>query len=205
MKLENLPNLYFVVSVLVPGFVYNGVFNNFVPLRQNKEKELIVLRFLTATAVNYAVCSPLIYLLLAGWILQGSQLGQAACWLLILFVAPLVLGLLHAGIVQHGGAAWFYKLVRLRPISPIPTGWDWIFSRTLPCYVLVTLIDGTEIAGFFGASSMASSDPERKDLFLERLYTVPDDGAAWVPATRSLGIHIDGSQIAFIEFRSTHD
>jgi hypothetical protein len=32
MKLEDFPNLYFVVSVLVPGFIYSGVVANFVPM-----------------------------------------------------------------------------------------------------------------------------------------------------------------------------
>jgi hypothetical protein len=31
MKLEDFSNLYFVVSVLVPGFIYSGVVANFIP------------------------------------------------------------------------------------------------------------------------------------------------------------------------------
>ena len=96
---------------------------------------------------------------------------------------------------------WFYTLVGLRPISPIPTGWDWIFGRTGPCYVLVTLSDGTEIAGFFGSKSMASSDPGRKDLYVEKVYKVPDDGSAWIEVEGSLGMHVDGAQISYIEFK----
>ena len=50
MKLENFSNLFFVVSVLVPGFIYCGVIANFVPLRRSKEKEIIFLRYITATS-----------------------------------------------------------------------------------------------------------------------------------------------------------
>jgi hypothetical protein len=96
---------------------------------------------------------------------------------------------------------WIFGLLGLRPINPIPTGWDWIFSRTGRCFVLITLKDGREIAGWFGSKSMASSDPERKDIFIEKLYTVPDDGSPWTEVAGNLGIQVDGSQIAFIEFR----
>ena len=50
MKFDTLPSIYLVLAAFVPGFMYNGVLMNFVPLRQNKEKELIILRFLTITS-----------------------------------------------------------------------------------------------------------------------------------------------------------
>ena len=83
----------------------------------------------------------------------------------------------------------------------MPTGWDWIFSRTEECYVIVTLKDGTEVAGYFGTNSMASSDPDRRDIYLEKVYKIPEDGGIWEIVDGSLGIHIDGSEIALVEFR----
>jgi hypothetical protein len=50
MKPEDFSSLLFVVSVLVPGFIYSGVVTAFVPARAHKEKELLLLRYLTATA-----------------------------------------------------------------------------------------------------------------------------------------------------------
>jgi hypothetical protein len=72
MKLENLFNLFFVVSVFVPGFIYSGVIANFIPSRRTKGKEALLLRYLTATAFNYAIWSPLIYLLYYQVILVGT-------------------------------------------------------------------------------------------------------------------------------------
>ena len=201
MKLESLPDLYIVLAALVPGFIYNGVLTSFVPLRQNKERVVLTLRFLTITAVNYAVSSPLIYLLMAGDHTVGTPALRALAWFAIIFMVPVVLATIHAEIVQHDGFGWLYRLLRLRAINPIPTGWDWVFSRAEPCYVLVTLTDGTQVAGYFGARSMASSDPERKDIFLEEAYTVPDDGTPWEAVAESLGVYIEGSQISSIEFR----
>ncbi|MGC8475649.1 MAG: DUF6338 family protein [Acetobacteraceae bacterium] len=201
MKLETFPDLYFVVSVLVPGFIGSGVFSVFVPTRAHREKEILVLRYLTATAFNYAICSPLIYLLLVGELFPDSTVGQALSWFFVVFAAPALLAALAAWIVQRDGLARFFGQLGLRTISPIPTGWDWVFSTVDPCFVLITLADGTEIAGYFGRQSMASSDPSRRDIFVERVYTVPDDGGPWQEAEGSLGMHVDGAHIAYIEFR----
>lgn len=201
MKLEDFSNLYFVLSVLVPGFIYSGVVSNFIPLRRSKEKEVILLRYLTATAFNYALCSPLIYLLTFGLIFSTHPAGRALCWFAIIFIVPVILAVAQARIMQKDGLGWFYRLLGLRPISPIPTGWDWIFSTAEPCYVLITLTDGTEIAGYFGLRSMASSEPERKDIYIEKVYKVPEDSGAWVAVEGSLGMHVDGSNIAYIEFK----
>ena len=65
--------------------------------------------------------------------------------------------------------------------------------------MLVTLRDGTQVAGYFGDESMASSDPAYRDLYLENVYTIQEDGQ-WEPRDDSRGIYIEGSQIVFIEF-----
>jgi Family of unknown function (DUF6338) len=201
MKFENFSSIFFIISVLVPGFIYNGVISNLIPLRRSREREVLFLRSLTATAFNYALCSPLIYLLVFGLIFPYRPVAQGLCWFAIIFVVPVILAILNAWIMQKDGLTRLARMMRLRFINPIPTGWDWIFSTTGPCYVLITLGDGTEIAGYFGSRSMASSDPERKDIYIEKVYKVPEDGSPWVEVERSLGMHIDGAQIAYIEFR----
>ena len=200
MKLENVSDLYFVLSVFVPGFIYDGMLRQFVPLHSSTQKETVFLRLLTATAYNYALCSPIIYFCLYRNDLVGFY-GRLAAWFFVIFIAPVLFAVLRAMFLQTTRFDWIFRRLGLRLISPVPTGWDWIFSRTGPCFVLVTLTDGTEIAGYFGAKSMASSDPERKDIYVEKLYTVPEDGSPWVEVGGNLGIQVDGSQIAFIEFR----
>jgi hypothetical protein len=203
VKLENLPDLYFVLAVFVPGFIYNGVLRQFVPLYESTQKETILIKLLTATAVNYALCLPLIYIGYHSDFVGFN--GRLAIWVFVVLVAPTMMALVRAHFVQQDDLGWLFRVLRLRPISPIPTGWDWIFGRTGPCFVLITLTDGTEIAGYFGPNSMASSDPGRKDIYIEKVYRVPDDGTAWTEVSGSLGMHIDGSQISYVEFRGQGD
>lgn len=201
MKLESFADLFFVVSVFVPGFIYCGVIAAFVPIRAQTESQSVLLRYLTATAFIYAIFSPLIYLLVVAHWLAGDTQEEAFCWFFILFLGPVLIAMVRAKLIQTDGIGFFYRWLGLRAVSPFPTGWDWIFSTTDPCFVLITLTDGTEIAGYFGKRSMASSDPDRRDIFIELVYKVPADGTPWVVVPDTLGMHVDGAQIAYIEFR----
>lgn len=73
------------------------------------------------------------------------------------------------------------------------------FSHSTASWVLVTLVDGSTVAGLFSARSLASSDASERDLFLERLYDVGDDGP-WQPVPMSRGVWIRGEAIRAIEF-----
>jgi hypothetical protein len=202
MKLESLSDLYLTLAVLVPGFVYNAVILKFVPLRQNNQKEFALLRFVTTTALIFASCSWLIYLVEFNILFDPKSIWKAFAWFFIIFCWPIGVALIHARIIQQDGLRELYRFLHLRPINPVPTGWDWIFGKLQPYFVIVTLTDGTEIAGYFGELSLASSDPDHKDIFLEKVYTIPENDGDWVEVARSGGIHIDGGQIAYVEFRT---
>lgn len=66
--------------------------------------------------------------------------------------------------------------------------------------MLVTLKDGSEIYGFFGAQSFAASDADRRDLYLEAQFR-PLDSGEWAPLEDTAGVLIMGEDIAAIEFR----
>jgi hypothetical protein len=201
MKFDTVADLYFVIAIFVPGFIYAAVLSKFVPRHESTLREFVLLRLFTATAFNYAVCSPIIYLLVTDSIFVNKPAAQGIAWLAVIFVAPVLLALIAAGASQQGLLETFSRSLKLRPISPIPTGWDWIFGRTDPCYVLVTLRDGSKVAGYFGTQSMASSDRTCRDLYLEDAF-VPLDEGPWRQVEGSKGIYIEGSQIAVIEFRT---
>jgi Family of unknown function (DUF6338) len=152
-------------------------------------------------AFNYAICSPLLYLLVFSPNFFGHLRLKALVWFVVGFIVPIILAMINAIIVQKDGLGWLFQVLGLSTTRPIPTGWHGIFSTAAPCHVLIRLKDGTEIAGYFGARSMASSEPERKDIYIERVYQVPEDGRPWREVDHSRGMYIDGSQIASIEFR----
>ena len=90
------------------------------------------------------------------------------------------------------------KWLGLQYIAPIPTGWYYKFYKLEPCYLLITLKDGTEIAGYFGKQSFSSSVQEHNDIYLEETYKISNN--VWTPVQNSFGLWLSGEQIAFIEF-----
>jgi hypothetical protein len=101
MKFETGSDLYFIIAVFVPGFIFDAVMSRFVPRHASPMRELFLLRLFTANAFNYGVCSPLIYLLATGSLFAASPTGQAAMWLAIIFVVPVLLALIVAWASQR--------------------------------------------------------------------------------------------------------
>ena len=60
-------------------------------------------------------------------------------------------------------------------------------------------LTGSTVAGVFSARSFASSDPSDRDLYLEQIYKIEDDGL-WQPVPMNRGVWIRGEAIRTIEF-----
>jgi len=56
-------------------------------------------------------------------IFTNRPVAQAFAWFAILFVVPVVLAMERAWMIQNDSLEWFYRLIELRPIGPVPTGW----------------------------------------------------------------------------------
>jgi hypothetical protein len=117
-------------------------------------------------------------------------------------VSPALLGVISGKLSSRDWLRRFLMRVGLEPIHSIPTAWDYYFSRTPPVWLLVTLKDGSRVGGFFGEKSFASSDPGERDLFIEDVFRVVEDGE-WQPVPRNNGIFIKGEEIKHIEIWRT--
>lgn len=86
----------------------------------------------------------------------------------------------------------------VKALSGFPSAWDYHFSRVSePLWTLVTLKDGSKVAGWFGSNSLASSG--ERDLYLEQVYRLSED-EPWQPVPGNSGIWIRGDEICYIEF-----
>jgi hypothetical protein len=198
LKLETVGHAFFVLAILVPGFVLHSVRRAFIVGGNEPGKEFALLKLATLSAVNYAVCSPAIYYLTQTTV---RPLVGAVMWAGVIFVSPVLLGLLNVVSVQR---RWVRRLAAWCGCPPlihaVPTAWDWRFSQASEGFVLVTLTDGSTVGGLYGSNSMASSESGDRDLYLEKLYRIPAEGD-WQPAENDEGIYIPSSQIKFLEFR----
>jgi hypothetical protein len=198
MKFDDINNILLILCVFVPGFIFDMTLANFFRQREKKSKEILLLYMLTASAINYVVCLPIIYYLIDG-IFFNHPVIVAALWFFIIFCMPVILALLVAKLLQKNIILHVAKLLGLPYVNHILTGWDKRFGNMKSCYMVVTLKDGTEVAGYFGDNSLSSSLLEHKDIYLQKTYTLSDKGV-WTEVDETDGLWINGEEIAFIEF-----
>lgn len=81
-----------------------------------------------------------------------------------------------------------------------PTSWDYFFSKREECILVIYLKDKEKpIVGEYSYNSFASSYPYIKDLYLEKMYTIKEDGELF-EKNNTKGIYIPLDNIEYIEF-----
>lgn len=199
MEISSLNTLFYTLAFVVPGFIIHFTYSIFVP-QKVEQIQFYFLRFLFFSAINYSIWSWLIYLIIQPDILEKYPRGTAASWWFIIFISPVLLGMLCGYLNKLELVRKALQKIGLNPIHVIPTGWDFKFSKIEDkTWVIITLKDGSTVAGLFGTKSFASSDPQERDIFVEEVFCINDEGK-WESATRNNGILIRGEQIKYIEF-----
>ena len=89
--------------------------------------------------------------------------------------------------------------MRVNKIHPVPTAWDYYFSKQEEAWIIVTLKNGKTIYGKFSEHSFASSDAEERDLYIEKTYNIKED-MTWVEDDKSNGILVPKDEVETIEF-----
>ncbi len=113
-----------------------------------------------------------------------------------LFIIPLIASYL---IIKLQQTKWIHDNMLL----PQPTAWDYIFGKRGIYRVIVHLKDGRKIGGNYSYESYTSSYPDERDIYIEQLWEVDDNGSFIQPIERSEGMWITGEEILGIEFIST--
>ena len=188
--------LIFLIVLLLPGFIIAMVRNSFVVRRGSSAYEEI-LAYVLGSAICHVVGAPV-----WKWILDDKPgfWGQYLALVAVLFALPVAIGIGWSYIVQHGLIWRLSSRLGLAGVHPIRTAWEWKFSRVRPDeWLLVTLKDGTQHAGFIGGGSFFASGDEDRDLFIEQVYELTDEDI-WRHPGRRKSILIPYSEVQSIVF-----
>jgi len=205
VKLDSLQAVIIALTCLVPGFIIYSTYSAFT-VRRNETKELLFLRFVALTALNFSICFVWIKLLLGPKFLHDHPWKTAHYLVWILFGSPIALGLLIAVIDRWQLSRIFTRLLGLRPMHSTPTAWDYCFNQMAhhgPRFVIVTFKDGKQVGGIFAHPAVASSDSSERDIYLIGVHNLvkDDDGnIKGVYRPQNDGILIIGSEIRSFEF-----
>lgn len=178
---------------LVPGFVAFKLDQQLRPQAVRSAADAI-LEILAYSIVNDLLWSPVYSF--------TSQTGFPRilpAWLLtivVVIVSPALLTVIYARLVD-----WLASRGVIP--SPISKPWDHFFSRVAKgkeIGAILTLKDGSQIAGVYKPPAFASSFPAEEQLFLAEAWFVGDDGGFKERIKDSLGLLIDKDDILLLEF-----
>ncbi|MCY3773294.1 MAG: DUF6338 family protein [Gemmatimonadetes bacterium] len=191
----NSTALVFILAV-TPGFIIVFIRSQLVSGRILPYPAGFLL-YLTVSTIYWAVLFLVAGVLIVNrlwW--EGTTLGTLK-WLVFLVFIPVIVGAV-TGVVSNRTLLYkTLKKIRLDPIHPTPSAWDWTFSDLNEQYILVKLNNGSMFGGFLGVDSFISSDPDERDMYIEEIFEI-DEENNWV--TNGHGVYFTGRDISSVEF-----
>jgi hypothetical protein len=150
-NLTSIDAAFLLIAFFVPGFVISTVRAQFLTGNEKAGPELY-LRYLTYSALNYAIWSWLIYLIP----LTAGVWPRATMWAVVMLVGPFLLGgLMGLSVRKNWSATFLEKIANVQPVHPIPSAWDWRFHNTPHVWVQVVLKSGTQWCGYMNHPGFA--------------------------------------------------
>ncbi len=173
-------------------------------VRRQAQTHTRAVEFLTLSCVNYGFWVWLLVPLFQNQWIKAQPMLSGLLLALIAFVSPVALALLIAKLQQTQWIGNFLGRFGFNTINPIPTAWDYQFTKNDPNWVVVTLKDGSKVFGFYGLKSFTGDEPGHRDIFLEAVFE-PTETGEWAPVEDTAGVWISADQLAIIEFRKVHE
>ncbi len=190
-----------IVLFVVPGYVWRSAENYFAFVNRRVPWEQQVLGLLTR---SFLALMPWMAIYHAAWRenwIKSETLSLVALIFATTIPIPALLGAITGLLRQRNRFRRLLRHVGFEVLerASIPSAWDYKFSALQDCWVILTLKNGSQIRGFAGGRSYFSSDPDARDLYLESVLTVDDNGDLNVNP-QSEGIYIRLDEIVSIEF-----
>lgn len=198
LDFKNLDNAMMIVIFFCPGLIITYLRMQFLTGRAPKHQEALLTYFIVTIIYYSAVYT------IADLFYKTAGLNifwRENTWLeraMIVFVIPIIVGITLGASVQNDFARNLIRRLRLNPVHPLGTAWDWSLSKCGECYVLVTLKNDIIYRGYIGGNSFSSSTESERDIYLERLYEL-DNKNGWIQR-EGRSILITSGEIRSIEF-----
>ena len=196
MIIDSFDIVFYTAVFVLPGFLINSIIDTLNPTLK-KSEGVLLLKSILYSIIHCAVWSWAYKL-----IFQLETTRPYFYWLvLIIFtiIAATLLALLIGVVKQKQLLRKVLFYCNIYCPHSIPNSWDYAFGKAESSWVIVTLADDSVIYGEYSTKSFASSDPDERDLFLEKTY-ISDENGIWIEADRNEGIYIQKDQIKTIEF-----
>ena len=180
--LINPSNFDFFARFFLAGFILYSVRSLYVLGERPKASDTVF------ESVVFSLLNQLAFLLFSpsvGWLFTflpnwfgaaaNSLLGGRTTFFLEVLILPASLGIAFGLTLRAGWSSAILRKLAMPIVHPTRRAYDFAFGNNRPgSFVILTYEDGTVVHGYFGQNSLAASDADRSDLYLEQLYDVKD-------------------------------
>ena len=195
MTIASLEVAFFTAIFILPGFIITNIIDSINPPKKNSD-HFYFLKCFAYSIVNCA-CWSWIYNILF------NIKEQSLMWLLLVassIIGAVIIALVISWLKQTKKIDSVLAKMNIKKIHAIPSAWDYYFSMNRRSFLIITLIDGSILRGWYSSNSFSSSDPEERDLYIEQCYRINENNE-WQIDTESEGCYVSMKQIKFIEFK----
>lgn len=194
-ELNSIQDIQLLFAYLLPGFLISFIFSRFFASKTRGITESLV-EYLVLTAIYYSLTYPISGLIFG----EGFDPKSPYTVLIFFILGPVAFGLVLGALNRRNA---FHRLLRrlgITMVHPIPSAWDWrLYDMREGTFVLITLQDDSQVGGRFGPKAFASSDPAERDLYLDDIWHIDEEGE-WTELEEKKGILIAAKEIKYIEF-----
>jgi Family of unknown function (DUF6338) len=193
----SLNQVLILLVFIIPGFVLVRVKRVAYPSVSASTGDT-VLESLAWSCFVHAFALPLWYpgFVSGWWSSHPVVFGLFAFTILLLF--PGLLGGLYVRLTKTGRLRGVRELMGFP--QPDPTSWDYFFRKERAYWVWLTFKSGKVMAGLFGPNSFASSFPHKRDLYIEKLLRLDDEGKVVELIQNSAGALVTMDDLERIQF-----
>jgi len=192
MNIWEPDKLILFIALFMPGFVSIKVYELIIATKRHDFKNSF-LEAVGFSVLNFAALSWLFLIVFSPGFSKNHPILFSLIVFSIFFVFPALWPIIFVRLSK-------WKRISKYIISPISMPWDYVFSKRKSAWVIAHLKDGRKIGGKYSINSRASAYPNQRQIYIEELWVLKENGGFNKPIERSGGAIIFEDEISIIEF-----
>lgn len=196
--IDKIDAVIYTLNYVIPGYIILKIISTITPTAKQSETEIIV-QSIGFSILNNSIWSFAFSLIKLIFYKTNIVLFNIFTSL-VFILSGIVTGVIIALLKKYNVLGKLLNVLKIESTNPIPTAWDYVFSKYESYWVEVEVSSGKQIRGLFSNMSYASSEYDNRDIYLEELYEKKSDNSVWEKVERTKGVWISSSDIKHIKF-----
>lgn len=209
----NVPTTYeavvIVALIFVPGLILGQIIRQAISFYPEQVHGWHFLAIGATGLFLHTLAFPLWTRFVVDWYvadeIDDHWLASYAWFLAVIFVWPVAAGKLVVRLLRYDWVDRQLDKIGMAYVDRTPTAWDWAVRTPETRWVVVHLNDGTMIGGWFGRHSFASLYRSKRDIYLEQMWLLDENGTFIESQVNTDGVWIGHDAISRVVFQIGQD